>query len=248
MSRTQVVTAPAEPVRALARWAATHCPEGGCVLDVGAGEHASGQLRPLLRRGAHLVGTDPDHAIDLNTTLAERYRLPVEELGPEHDGRYDVLISVYVLEHVADPPAFAAACERLLRPGGSWFALTLNVHHYFGGTAWATQRLGVQRAALHRLKGEEAEHTHRFPTLYRFNSRSRVDRVCHAAGFTAVEFRVYDAPERYAWYLPAPADRLPAAYSAVAYRIGWPALMGHLSFRAVLPGDAAVTASSDATA
>jgi hypothetical protein len=215
---------------------------------VGAGEHASGDLRPLQRRRVVLVGTDPDHAIDHNTTLDERYRLPVEELGPEHDGRYDVLLSIFVLEHVADPPAFAAACARLLRPGGSWFALTLNVRHYFGGTAWATQRLGVQRATLHRLKGAEAEHAHRFPTRYRFNSRTRVDRVCHTAGFQDVEFRVYDAPERYAWYLPAPVNRLPAAYSTAAYRLGWPTLMGHLTFRAVLPREAVSADPADATA
>jgi len=235
MSSIHVVPAPTHPVRALTRWAALHCPDGGQVLDVGAGEHASGDLRPLLRRHAHLVGTDPDHAIDDNTALAERYRLPVEELGPEHDGRYDVLLSIFVLEHVADPPEFAAACARLLRPGGSWFALTLNVHHYFGATAWAANRLGVQPALLRRLTGGEGGHVHRFPTLYRFNCRRTVDQVCREAGFAEVEYRVYDAPERYAWYLPAPVDRLPAAYSSVAYRVGWPALMGHLTFRAVMP-------------
>lgn len=232
MSRTIVVPAPADPVRALARWAAERCPEGGCVLDVGAGEHASGELRPLLRRHATIVGTDPDHAIEQNHALAERYRLPVEELGPEHDGRYDVLLAVYVLEHVADPPAFAAACARLLRPGGWWFGLTLNVHHYFGATAWATHRLGVQQALLHRLTGGEGGNVHRFPTRYRFNSRAVVERVCGEAGLGALEFRVYDAPDRYAWYLPERARGLPVAYSSAAYRLGWPGLMGHLSFRA----------------
>jgi SAM-dependent methyltransferase len=235
--QTTVVVAPDHPVRALTRWAAQHCPAGATVLDVGAGEHASGDLRPLLRRGATLVGTDPDHAIDHNHALAERHRLPVEELGPEHDGRYDVVLSIYVLEHVADPAAFAGACARVLKPGGSWFALTLNVHHYFGATAWATQRIGLQQPVLHRLTGGRGSHTHRFPTLYRFNSRRTVGRVCADAGFAAVDFRVYDAPDRYAWYLPGPAARLPAAYSSVAYGLGWPVLMGHLTFRATLPSD-----------
>lgn len=235
MPSTSVVPAPVDPVRALARWAAEHCPQGGTVLDVGAGEHASGALRPLVHRGALLVGCDPDHAIEDNPTLAERHQLPVEELGPEHVGRYDVVLAVYVLEHVEDPAAFATACARLLRPGGSWFALTLNVHHYFGATARATQRLGIQQAVLHRMTGGAGAHTHRFPTLYRFNSRATVARVCEAAGFADVEFRVYDAPDRYAWYLRGPATRLPSAYSALAYRVGWPELMGHLTFRAVSP-------------
>lgn len=227
-----MVSAPRDPVRALARWAARHCPEGGVVLDVGAGEHASGALRPLLRRHPCLVGTDPDHAIDRNPVLAERYRLTAEELAEQHPGRYDVVLSVFVLEHVEEPLAFARACSRLLRPGGSWFALTLNVRHYFGATAWATHRLGVQPALLHHLKGAEAEHDHRFPTRYRMNSRRTVTRACEAAGFERLVFRVYDAPERYAWYLPDPLTRLPPAYSSMAYRLGVPGLMGHLTFRA----------------
>lgn len=235
MAATQVIPAPAHPVRALVRWAAEHCPEGGTVLDVGAGEHASGDLHALARRHAVIVGTDPDHAIEHNTALAERHRLLAEELGAEHDRRYDVVLSIFVLEHVQEPDAFAAACARLLRPGGSWFALTLNVRHYFGATAWATNRLGIQHAVLHRLKGEAAEHDHRFPTRYRLNSRRVVDRVCATAGFDPVEYRLYDAPQRYAWYLPRGVDRLPAVYAAVAYRLGWPGLMGHLTFRAHLP-------------
>ncbi|RYJ03479.1 MAG: hypothetical protein EON52_17790 [Actinomycetales bacterium] len=59
--------------------------------------------------------------------------------------------------------------------------------------------------------------------------------MCREGGFTDVEFRVYDAPDRYAWYLPRALARAPAAYSAVAYRLGWPGLMGHLSFRAQRP-------------
>ncbi len=227
-----MVAAPPDPVRALARWAAEHCPEGGTVLDVGAGEHASGGLRPLLARHVHLVGTDPDHAIERNRVLDERHRRSAEELALEHPGRYDVVLSVFVLEHVEDPPAFADACARLLRPGGSWFALTLNVRHYFGATAWAAHRLGLQPTLLRLLTGPASAHDHRFPTRYRFNSHRTVERVCRAAGFDDVELRVYDAPDRYAWYLPRPLDALPAAYSSVAYRLGRPGLMGHLSFRA----------------
>lgn len=235
MAGTVVIPAPAHPAHALARWAAQHCPEGGKVLDVGAGEHASGDLGPLRRRQAVLVGTDPDPSIERNTSLAERHRLRVEELGPEHAGRYDVVLTIFVLEHVEDPLTFAASCARLIRPGGSWFALTLNVRHYFGATAWATNRLNIQPVFLHVLKGAAAEHDHRFPTRYRFNSRRTVERVCTTVGFETVEYRVYDAPDRYAWYLPRPVNRLPAMYSALAYRVGWPSLMGHLSFRAQWP-------------
>jgi SAM-dependent methyltransferase len=232
----EVVSPPRDPVRQLARWAAEHCPEGGLVLEVGAGEHSSGALRPLMRRRPVLVGTDPDHAIEHNTALAERHRLSVEEFAPAHAGRFDVVLAIFVLEHVQCPLDFAAACASVLRPGGSWFALTPNVHHYFGATAWATNRIGIQAPVLQRLKGEAAEHDHRFPTHYRLNSQRSVLRACRDAGFESVEFRCYDAASRYAWYLPAPWDRLPPHYSRLAYRLGRPGLMGHLTFRARVPG------------
>jgi len=205
------------------------------VLDVGAGEHASGDLGPLRCCDPYLVGTDPDDAIERNHAFDERHRLTAEELAHAHPGRYDVVLSIFVLEHVEHPLRFASACARLLRPGGSWFALTLNVHHYFGGTAWATNRIGLQPALLHRLKGHAAEHDHRFPTRYRLNSQGAVTRACEAAGFESVELRMYDAPGRYAWYLPQPLAGLPAAYSSLVYRLGAPGLMGHLTFRAQLP-------------
>jgi SAM-dependent methyltransferase len=234
-AHTEIVTAPRQPVRALMCWAARSCPEGGRVLEVGAGEHASGALGPLLRRHPTLVGVDPDAAIGRNDALDERHRLRVEDYAIDHRDEFDVVLSVFVLEHVEDPRAFAAACAAVLKPGGSWFALTLNVRHYFGATAWATQRLGVQAAMLHRLKGDEAEHDHRFPTHYRFNSRRAVERACLASGFSALDFRVYDAAERYAWYLPTPLDRLPHLYTAVVDRYRLAGMMGHLSFRAQLP-------------
>ena len=232
---TQVVAAPVNPVCELARWVVQHCPDDGIVLDLGAGDHASGYLGPLLRRGIYLVGTDPDPAIEHNEVLDETHRLTAEELAHAHPGRYDAVLSIFVLEHVEKPLAFASACARLLRPGGSWFALTLNVHHYFGAAAWATGRLGIGPAVPHHLKGPAAEHDHRFPTRYRLNSRRTVARVCEAAGFDTVELRMYDAPDRYAWYLPPALARLPGAYSSVAYRLGRPGLMGHLSFRAQRP-------------
>lgn len=231
-STVEVTPPPPNPVRALARWAATSCPNGGRVLEVGAGEHSSGALKPLLRRRPAIVGVDPDDAIDRNPDLVEAHHTTVEEFATTHSGEFDLVLSIFVLEHVERPEAFAAACATVLRPGGVWFALTLNRRHYFGATAWATNRVGVERRLLRLLKGEAAEHDHRFPTHYRLNSRRAIERACDRAGFSQIDFRVYDAPDRYAWYLPAPIDRFPRLYTSAVYRAGWPSLMGHLSFRA----------------
>ena len=235
-SQTRVEPPPLDPVRRLARWAARECPAGADVLNVGAGADVSGPLRPLLSRGPRIVGVDPDIALDDNPHCDERHRTTLEEYAVDHAEEFDVVLSVFVLEHVADPAEFARACARVLRPGGSWFALTLNVHHYFGAVTWALSRLDVAEPVLHWLKGDELEHEHHFPTVYRFNSRSVVSSHCAAAGFDSVTFRCYDVPSRYAWYLPRPLRWFPAVYSRAAYATGSPELMGHLSFQAVKPG------------
>ena len=228
----RVLPPPRHPVRELTAWAAGSCPEGAAVLSVGAGADVSGGMQPLLRRRPILVGVDPDQAIERNGTLAERHRMSVEAYADTHADAFDLVVSTYVFEHVANPSEFATAIARVLRPGGRWFALTLNVRHYFGATTWALSRLHVAEPVLHRLKGQELVHEHHFPTVYRFNSRSTVLRECGAAGFDRVDFRYFDAPDRYAWYLPRQLQWFPPAYTRAAYRIGSPQLMGHLAFRA----------------
>jgi SAM-dependent methyltransferase len=226
---------PRDAVRHLARWAARSCPFRGDVLNVGAGADLSGSLHPLLLRRARIVGVDPDPALDGNPHVQERHRMTVEEFAADHAAKFDVVLSVFVLEHVERPEEFARACLRVLRPGGSWFALTLNIQHYFGGTVWALSRLHLAHPVLHLLKGDELVEEHHFPTRYRFNSQSAVLRHCGAAGFEAVDFHCYDAPGRYEWYLPAALRWFPGAYSRAAYTARLPGLMGHLSFRAIKP-------------
>lgn len=228
-----VIPAPRSSVHALARWAAEDCPAGSRVLNIGAGEDWSGPLRPLLRRSPYLVGVDPDGAIERNDSLDERHRMTLEEYARDTGARFDLALAVYVLEHVADPAAFTSACARVLEPGGRLFGLTPNVHQYFGATTWALSRLGWTDRALERLKGHAGVHHHHFRTEYRMNSVRTISRHLDAAGFRSVEFRCYDAPARYAWYLPNGLKWFPPAYSRLAYAVGSPRLMGHLAFRAV---------------
>jgi SAM-dependent methyltransferase len=229
-----VVPPPPRTVPHFAQWVADSCPAGAQVLNVGAGADVSGGLRPLLRRRPHLVGVDPDAAIDRNPSLDERHRMSLEDFARETPDRFDVVFSVYVLEHVADPAAFVRACARVLRPGGVLLGLTLNVRQYFGATTWAMSRLHAAEWLLHRLKGDGLHHEHHFPTVYRLNSVPVISRHCADAGFTSIDFRCYDATERYQWYLPRPLRWFPPAYSRVAYAVGSAGLMGHLSFRAQL--------------
>jgi SAM-dependent methyltransferase len=227
-----VVRAPADPVPAFTRWVASVCTPGCRVLDVGAGTNASGPLRPILATKPHLVCLDPDASVHDNPMPVERVQATVEEYAARSPEPFDVAFAVYVLEHVAEPEAFLTGCAQLLRPGGSFFALTLNVRHYFGATTWALTRLHLEERTLHRLKGSTGHH-HHFPTAYRLNSVRALERSRRAAGFASGEVRAYDATANYAWYLPRGTGWVAPAWSRMAYAVGSPSLMGHLSLRLV---------------
>ena len=102
------------------------------VLDVGCG---GGLLsEPMRRLGFEVTGVDASernvavataHAAE--TGLDIDYRTATaEQLEAEGAGRFDVILNMEVIEHVADPEAFVRTCARLVKPGGLMIVATLN--------------------------------------------------------------------------------------------------------------------------
>lgn len=101
------------------------------VLDIGCG---GGLLcEPMARLGADVVGVD---AAERNIPVA---RLHAEQSGLAIDYRhtaaealaaagevFDIVLNMEVVEHVADPADYLAACRAVLRPGGLMITSTLN--------------------------------------------------------------------------------------------------------------------------
>lgn len=169
-----------------------------------------------------------------NEDADERYQLTLEAFAPEHGDRFDVAFAVFVMEHVADPVAFTQAAARVLKPGGAFMALTLNQWHYFGLATWGTSRLGLDEWLLRQVRDPEQVDEYHFRTEYRINSIRSVNRHLERAGFSRVEFRMWDQPRAYEPYLPDRLTGLATAWSRAAYRFQSPHLMGHLTFKAVL--------------
>jgi 2-polyprenyl-6-hydroxyphenyl methylase / 3-demethylubiquinone-9 3-methyltransferase len=105
--------------------------EGLAALDVGCG---GGMLsEPLARLGAAVTGLDPAPAnIAVARLHAEHSGLAIDYREEEIEAvagrgeRFDLVLAMEVVEHVADVPAFVAACCRPVKPGGLLVMATLN--------------------------------------------------------------------------------------------------------------------------
>ena len=105
---------------------------GARVLDVGCGGGLLSEA--LAKEGAQVVAIDlaPElikvarlHRLESGVEVDYRVQA-VEALADEAPASFDAITCMEMLEHVPDPAAIIAACERLLKPGGRLFLSTLN--------------------------------------------------------------------------------------------------------------------------
>jgi 2-polyprenyl-6-hydroxyphenyl methylase/3-demethylubiquinone-9 3-methyltransferase len=101
------------------------------VLDVGCGGGIV--CEPLARLGARVTGIDAGadnaraaalHARASGLDIAYRAAAPEDLIRDK--ARFDVVLNMEVIEHVADPGAFVETCAALVRPGGLMMLATLN--------------------------------------------------------------------------------------------------------------------------
>ena len=105
--------------------------EGLRLLDIGCG---GGLLcEPLARMGATVVGIDPaERNVRIASLHAEESGVPVdyrattaEDLADSGE-RFDVVMAMEVVEHVADVDLFLRRSAEMVKPGGLMCAATLN--------------------------------------------------------------------------------------------------------------------------
>ncbi|MBR9650460.1 bifunctional 2-polyprenyl-6-hydroxyphenol methylase/3-demethylubiquinol 3-O-methyltransferase UbiG [Thalassovita aquimarina] len=105
--------------------------EGLRLLDIGCG---GGLLsEPMARLGATVVGADAAAGnIPVAQVHAQQsgldidYRNVTAEALAAAGERFDVVLNMEVVEHVADPMAYMTACQQLLKPGGLMICSTIN--------------------------------------------------------------------------------------------------------------------------
>jgi 2-polyprenyl-6-hydroxyphenyl methylase/3-demethylubiquinone-9 3-methyltransferase len=101
------------------------------VLDIGCGGGILSE--PLARLGAAVVGADPSqaniaaaqlHAADAGVSVD--YRATTAEALADEGERFDLVLAMEVVEHVADLDLFIRRCTEMVRPGGLMITATLN--------------------------------------------------------------------------------------------------------------------------
>ncbi len=165
---------------------------GSSVLDLGCGR---GGVVELFWRDVKLAaGLDPDEP-----SLAERRPrgMPVitgrgEQL-PFAPETFDLIVSVWVLEHLRAPETVFGEVHRALRPGGHFVFLTPNLRN----PLLTFNRLGralpqLQRRMVPRLYGRVEADT--FPVQYRANTARTIRSLAGRAGLQVSELRVIPDP------------------------------------------------------
>jgi SAM-dependent methyltransferase len=178
-----------DQLEALVRGYAT--PEAG-VLDLGCGR---GGVVELFWRDVKLAaGIDPDvpslvghraHGMPILRAVGEQLPFAADS--------FDLVVSVWVLEHLRKPLAVFKEVRRVLRPGGHFVFVTPNLRN----PLLVLNRIGkalplVQTRLVSRFYGRRESDT--FPVQYRANTVHTLHELAAASGLEVAELRVVPDP------------------------------------------------------
>jgi SAM-dependent methyltransferase len=152
------------------------------LLDAGCGRTVP-VLRTYLGKAKRLIGVELVEFTDVPPGI-ETYNADLAKL-PLPDACVDVIMSRSVFEHLQDPAAVYSEFARVLRPGGAVVFLTANMWDYGTMVARVVPNMWHARV-VKRVEGRAEEDT--FPTAYRTNTRTAVERLASSAGFTVESF------------------------------------------------------------
>jgi len=162
------------------------------VMDLGCGR---GGVVELIWQDVDLaVGLDPDVP-----SLADHraHGMPVLRGRGEHlpfaGESFDLIVCLWVLEHLRSPEQVLREVRRVLRPGGHFLFLTPNLRN----PLLTLNRLGralpqLQRRLVPRLYGRIEADT--FPVQYRANTTSAIRSLAERSGLQVAELRVVPDP------------------------------------------------------
>jgi SAM-dependent methyltransferase len=156
---------------------------GAAILEIGAGP--TNPTTKFLASLGPVTGLDVSDEVKQNRDLR---RAEVYDGGafPFTARSFDLCVSNFVLEHVADPATHFSEVARVLRPGGTYCFRTPNLWHYIPFVSKLLPHSLHLKLANHlrRLDGDAHDP---WPTVYRANTMPALKRFCSAAGLVQIE-------------------------------------------------------------
>jgi SAM-dependent methyltransferase len=191
------------------------------LLDAGCGRGVP-VLRKYLGRVRRLIGIDlvPFSNVPegIETHNADLAHLPLA------DGSVDLIISRSVFEHLTDPAAVYHEFARVLKPGGRIVFLTANMWDY--GTLVARMIPNRYHARIVKaVEGRDEEDT--FPTAYKTNTRTDVERLAAVSGLALEHFEYLSQYPNYLMFnaflfgLGTAFEKLISRFHALRFLRGW---------------------------
>jgi SAM-dependent methyltransferase len=192
-----------------------------CLLDAGCGAELpfTHKFAPHVRLA---VGTDLEELM----STAQNPCSVRADLGslPFSDKKFDVIVSMSVLEHLADPKLVFRELSRILKPNGIVILQTPNKYDYVSLIARYTP-FWFHRWALSLLMGRKEEDT--FPTFFRANTLSEMGSLLRDSGFTALSISLINQYPAYLMFSPIlfrlgiSYERLTSRFDSLAQLRGW---------------------------
>ena len=157
------------------------------LLDLGCGR--GGLIEKLGPQVAWPVGIDSDRlSLQAHRSPLTRRSCARAEALPFAANTFDVVVSSWLLEHLAQPQRVLNEVARVLRPGGHFVTLTPNANH----PILLANRLSqlaprLQRRLVPGLYGRRAEDT--FAVYYRANTYRHLVQLARVAGLHLAHYR-----------------------------------------------------------
>ncbi len=191
------------------------------LMDAGCGRTVP-VLRKYLGRVKRLIGVElvdfTDVPPGIETCNANLGALPLA------DGSVDLIISRSVFEHLTDPQSVYRDFSRVLSPGGRVIFLTANMWDY-GTLAARMVPNRLHARVVKMVEGREEEDT--FPTAYKTNTRSDVNRLASDAGLHVESFQYLSQYPNYLMFngllflLGTAFEKLIARFESLRWLRGW---------------------------
>lgn len=194
------------------------------VLDYGAGRgafwHLEGEptgsftrraLQDMRSTGAEITAADIDPVVMEHPCSHHQAVFTPGKRLPFEDAQFDIIVSDWVFEHIADPESVCPELLRVLRPGGYICARTPNRLSYVRFAAELVPNSSHQKA-LARVQPDRLPEDV-FPTVYKLNSVKDLEKAFPGCKVAATNFAsepayhfgsglVYRAFQFLHWLLP----------------------------------------------